>query len=40
MMLETLRNYCWLMDAEEGSQKVPWEEYTEAVDIAIAALRK
>lgn len=40
LMLETLRNYCWLMDAKEGSQKVPWEEYTEAVDIAIAALRK
>lgn len=40
LMLETLRNYCWLMDAKEGSRKVPWEEYTEAVDIAIAALRK
>ena len=40
LMLETLRNYCWLMGAKEGSRKVPWEEYTEAVDIAIAALRK
>ena len=40
LMLETLRNYCWLMDAKEGSQKVPWEEYTEAVDVAIATLRR
>ena len=40
LMLEALRNYCWLMDAKDGSRKVPWEEYTEAVDIAIAALRK
>lgn len=40
LMLETLRNYCWLMDVKEGSRKVPWEEYTEAVDIAISALRK
>ena len=40
LMLETLRNYCWLMDAKEGSRKVPWEEYTEAVDMAIAAMRK
>ncbi len=40
LMLKTLRNYCETMAAVKGGQTVPWAEYAEAVDIAIAALRK
>ena len=40
LMLKTLRNYCETMAAVKGGQTVPWAEYAEAVDIAIAVLRK
>lgn len=40
LMLKILRNYCETMAVVKGEQTVPWAEYAEAVDIAIAALRK
>ena len=40
LMLKTLRNYCETMAVVKGGQTVPWSEYAEAVDIAIAVLRK
>ena len=40
LMLKTLRNYCETMAVVKGGQTVPWAEYAEAVDIAIAALRR
>ena len=40
LMLKTLRNYCETMAVVKGGQTVPWEEYAEAVDIALSALRK
>ena len=40
LMLKTLRNYCETMAVVKGGQTVPWAEYAEAVDIAIAAMRR
>ena len=40
LMLKTLRNYCETMAVVKGGQTVPWAEYAEAVDIAIAVLRR
>ena len=40
LMLKALRNYCGTMADVKGGQTVPWAEYAEAVDIAIAALWK
>ena len=39
-MMKTLRNYCEVMYAREGGNRVPWYDYAEALDIAIPILRK
>ena len=40
LMLDTLKNYCEVMSAQKGDCQVPWADYTDALTMAIAALRK
>ena len=40
MLLEDLREYCEIMDGDENERAETWLDYTDALNVAISALRK